>query len=282
MHRSHLLIASTLLLIGAQPGSAQALQPLVPSPPSPPPSPLRSATDSTPVWLTHRDRMAAAGFAGTTLLALPFDRATAHLLEQPALHRNARVASGASAIRWLGDPGALTLSAGAFVVGRVAHHDGLADAGLHSAQAIVFGGATTNALKFIIGRARPREVDGGNAFTFRPGRGINDYAAFPSGHTTAAFAAASAVSAELSCSTFAQSHPRIGRVAPFLLYGAAALVGVSRMYHDAHWASDVVAGAGIGTISGRVTVRRLHHGGTRNRFDRWMLGGGNRTSTRCS
>ena len=279
MHRLRLSIVTTLLLLGATSGSAQELKPLVP--PTSPPSPSWSASDSTPVWFTNRDRVSAAGFAGATLLALPFDRAAAHLLQQPAVHRNARVASGASAIRWLGDPGALTLSAGTFVVGRVAHHDGLADAGLHSAQAIVFGGATTNALKFIIGRARPREVAGDDAFVFRPGRGISDYAAFPSGHTTAAFAAASAVSAELACSNFAQSHPRIGRVAPFLLYGAAALVGGSRMYHDAHWASDVVAGAGIGTISGQLTVRRLHRGATRNRFDRWMLGGGNRASTRC-
>jgi membrane-associated phospholipid phosphatase len=278
MHHRHLSILTTLLLLGASSGSAQGRQPLVP----PPPLPSRSVTDSTAVWLTHRDRMAAAAFAGTTLLALPFDRAAAHWIQQPAVHRNARVAGGASAIRWLGDPGALALSAGTFVLARVAHQDGLADAGLHSAQAIVFGGATTNALKFVIGRARPREVDGGNAFTFRPWRGINDYASFPSGHTTAAFAAASAVSAELSCSAFAQSHPRIGRVAPFLLYGAATLVGVSRMYHDAHWASDVVAGAGIGTISGRVTVRRLHHGTTRNRFDRWLLGGATRTAPRCT
>lgn len=277
MHRLRLSSVTVLLVLGAHSASAQELQPLVPSPPAH----SRSATDSTPVWFTHRDRVAAAGFVSATLLALPFDRAAAHLLEQPAVHRDARVAGGASVIGWLGDPGALALSAGTFVVGRVAHHDGLADAGLHSAQAIAFGGATTNVLKFMVGRARPREVAGRDAFAFRPWRGISDYASFPSGHTTAAFAAASAVSAELSCSTFAQSHRRIGRVAPFLLYGVATLVGVSRMYHDAHWASDVIAGAGIGTLSGHLTVRRLHTGVTRNRFGRWMLGGATRTATRC-
>ena len=281
MHRLRLSIVTTLLLLGATSALAQERQPSVPTPPSSPPAQARSATDSTPVWFTHRDRMAAAGFAGATLLALPFDRAAAHRFQQPALHRNVRVAGAATGIGWLGDPGALALSAGTFVIGRVTQHNGLADAGLHSTQAIVFGGATTNALKFIIGRARPREVIGGEAFVFRPGRGISDYASFPSGHTTAAFAAASAVSAQLACSTFATSHPRIGRVAPFLLYSAAALVGVSRMYHDAHWASDVVAGAGIGTLSGQVTVRRLHHGTTRNRFDRWLLGGATRTESGC-
>ena len=277
MHHLRLSIVTSLLVLGAHSGSAQEVQPLVLAPPSL----ARSTADSTPVWFTRRDRMAAAGFAGATLIALPFDRAAAHLFAQPALHRDARVAGAATGIEWLGDPGAITLSAGTFVVGRLAHHDGLADAGLHSAQAIVFGGATTKALKFVIGRARPREVAGGDAFVFRPGRGKGDYASLPSGHTTAAFAAASVVSAELSCSTFAQSHPRIGRMAPFLLYGAATLVGVTRMYHDAHWASDVIAAAGIGTLSGHVTVRRLHNGGARNRFDRWMLGGATRTESGC-
>lgn len=277
MNRLRLSIVTTLLVLGAHSASAQDVQQLVPSQPSR----ARSATDSTPAWFTNRDRVSAAGFLSATLLALPFDRAAAHVFEQPAVHRNARVAGAASVIRSLGDPGAFALTAGTFIVGRVAHQSGLADVGLHSAEAVAFGGATTNVLKFVIGRARPREMAGRDAFAFHPWRGISDYASFPSGHTTAAFAAASAVSAELSCSTFAQMHTRIGRVAPFLLYGAAALVGVSRMYHDAHWASDVIAGAGIGTLSGHVTIRRLHAGPTRNRFDRRLLGEANRTATPC-
>jgi hypothetical protein len=95
MHRSHLLIASTLLVLGAHSVPAQDVQPLVPSLPSRAPS----VTDSTPVWLTHRDRVSAAGFLSATLLALPFDRAAAHWIQQPALHRNARVAGAAAGIR---------------------------------------------------------------------------------------------------------------------------------------------------------------------------------------
>ena len=38
-------------------------------------------------------------------------------------------------------------------------------------------------------------------------------------------------------------------VAP-VMFGGASLVGVSRMYHDKHWASDVVLGAAVGTFSG--------------------------------
>jgi membrane-associated phospholipid phosphatase len=97
---------------------------------------------------------------------------------------------------------------------------------------------------------------------------------FLSGHTTVAFAAAAAVSAEVARSDLARRHPAaVGAVAP-LLYGGAALVGVSRMYHDAHWASDVVAAAGVGTLAGRAIVRLQHatpRGPGERRIERWLL-----------
>jgi membrane-associated phospholipid phosphatase len=39
-----------------------------------------------------------------------------------------------------------------------------------------------------------------------------------------------------------------------LSYSTAGLVGVARMYHDAHFASDVVASAVIGTYIGKAVV----------------------------
>ena len=55
-----------------------------------------------------------------------------------------------------------------------------------------------------------------------------------------------------------------------LLYGGAALVGASRVYENEHWASDVLAGAAIGTFSGWKVVRYNHaHPG--NRVDRLFL-----------
>jgi hypothetical protein len=43
------------------------------------------------------------------------------------------------------------------------------------------------------------------------------------------------------------------------------------MYHNKHWASDVMLGAAIGTFSG-IKVVQYTHSHPRNRLDRLMLG----------
>ena len=49
------------------------------------------------------------------------------------------------------------------------------------------------------------------------------------------------------------------------------MIAASRMYNNAHWASDVALGAAIGTFSG-IKVVRYSHGHTDNFIDRWLLG----------
>src|SRR5450759_3446218 len=55
------------------------------------------------------------------------------------------------------------------------------------------------------------------------------------------------------------------------MYGGATLVGLSRMYHNNHWASDVVLGAAIGTFSG-LKVVRYSHAHPDNKLDKFILG----------
>lgn len=105
------------------------------------------------------------------------------------------------------------------------------------AKAVAFDGFVTSllaskiatpALKAIVPRERP---NGGDE-------------SFPSNHATQAFGVASVIDAHY--------EPRwIGVTA----YGIATLVAWSRMHDDAHWLSDVVAGAVIGTTIGRLVVR---------------------------
>lgn len=104
---------------------------------------------------------------------------------------------------------------------------------------VIAAGAITPLLKIAVGRSRPSQTEG----TFVSGGAGRS---FPSGHTTQAFAVASVIA----------SHYR----SPWVkgaVYGLAGAVGWARMENNAHYASDVVAGALIGTLIGR-TVVRLH------------------------
>ena len=94
-------------------------------------------------------------------------------------------------------------------------------------------------LKYGAGRARPS--DGLGDHHFAPFT-AND--AFPSGHTTQAFAMATVV-AERSDEAW------VGWCA----YGVAGLVGAARLETRDHFASDVVAGALVGTCLGHAVVR---------------------------
>lgn len=72
----------------------------------------------------------------------------------------------------------------------------------------------------------------------------SSYLSFPSGHTTEAFA-----NAELLRMEYRETHPWLG-VAGYVM---AATTGYLRMYNNKHWISDVIAGAGIGIASTRLS-----------------------------
>jgi membrane-associated phospholipid phosphatase len=108
-------------------------------------------------------------------------------------------------------------------------------------EAAILADATGFILKEAIGRGRPF-VDGDKG-SFRPFQFKNDYDSMPSLHTASSFAMAS-VMASTSESLLAKA----------LYYSAATFVGFSRMYKDKHWASDVVLGAAIGELCGRVVT----------------------------
>lgn len=68
---------------------------------------------------------------------------------------------------------------------------------------------------------------------------------FPSGHTAQAFA-----SATLFSDYFAQDNPWLKAAA----YLTATSVGALRVMNNRHWVSDVIAGAGIGIISAKLSA----------------------------
>ena len=66
--------------------------------------------------------------------------------------------------------------------------------------------------------------------------------------STAAFAAATVFAREY------KDHLWV----PILSYSAATLIGLSRITENAHWASDVFAGAALGYVTGLQVVRNYH------------------------
>jgi membrane-associated phospholipid phosphatase len=95
-------------------------------------------------------------------------------------------------------------------------------------------------LKPTFGRERPFESDGETRFHF-----FSSHDSFPSGHATEAFSIASVVAMRSK-----------GWVLPTVAYTAATLVCFDRVNDHVHFASDVVAGAVLGTAVGRFIVAR--------------------------
>jgi membrane-associated phospholipid phosphatase len=163
-------------------------------------------------------------------------------------------------------PGAFIIGGGLYVGGKLGDDDGMADAGMHTTEAVLIASALSGVIKFTTGRARPYvSHDSSGDFGLTRGRSDDRYRSFPSGHTVIAFAMAAAATQEVD---------RSGGPAWLVgaaTYSGATLVGLARMYHDMHWASDVVMGAAIGIFTGRRVVQWQHsHPG--NRVDRWLLG----------
>jgi membrane-associated phospholipid phosphatase len=227
-------------------------------------------TSSQRQWITKGDAALAGTFALGALVVSRADHRLALEFQRPSVQRRDGLRRFAAGVRAAGDPGALLVAASAYALGRVMNTPGLADAGLHATESVLVSGALTGVLKLAIGRARPVTVHDGSASDFHPFSTTGGYTSFPSGHTTVAFAAAATFSEEVARSAFAKTHPRIVAFVRMSLYSGAAAVGLSRMYHDAHWGSDVVVGAGIGTVTSLVLVRATHTG-IRNRVDRWLL-----------
>jgi undecaprenyl-diphosphatase len=155
---------------------------------------------------------------------------------QPALDGLAKVVTG------LGDQGIMWA---ATTVWRARH------SGPERAQAVralsIAGIESTivnRTLKVAVGRSRP---DPGGLALSAVGVPVREptSSSFPSGHTLAAFCAATVMS---------RRRDRAGNA---LLFTAASLVGLSRLHLRAHHASDVLGGAAIGVALGLVGRRFL-------------------------
>ena len=225
-------------------------------------TPRRSRVATHSIGLNRR---VATGFVIGSIALMPLDRQAEAWFQNPRLQSSPTAKSTVAAFNWIGGTGVLAGGVAALAIGRLTGRDRLSEIGLRTTEAIVAGGVLVGAMKGVMGRQRPfiEKNDPGDFFI---GRGFANggLTSFPSGHTAAAFSAATVLSLETR-----RMWPRTANVVTPLLYGGAAAVGLARMYDSKHWASDVALGATIGTLSG-IQVMRYNDARPRNALARWL------------
>ena len=212
-------IASLLLLLMAHGSSAQSV-------PDSASRPLR--------WPT----VAVAG--GLVAVASLFDRSTARgIHDHPSTDRRAT----ANQLERFGTVTVIGPTVGTLaLVGLLARRKQLTDVALNTTEAMVAATVAVEALKLTVGRARPRDDADFGDDDFAP---FSGNASFPSGHTTAAFAFATSLGDAIH-----RPWARVG------LYALATGTAWARVAQEAHWVSDVVAGAALGIASAKFASGR--------------------------
>lgn len=224
-------------------------------------------------FFTRADAVIAAGVVSGTLVLFALDEEIAREIRDPELQESIGLRETAAFFRHVGQEVPLVIGGGVWLGGLVARDRAVAASGAHVLEALALSGGITQVIKLTLGRARPYAVGHTEPHSFGLMRGFrgSEYRSFPSGHTSTAFALAAAGTAETFHWADAQGwSPAVKVLAAGTLFGGAALAGVSRMYEDKHWASDVVLGAAIGTFSGFKVVKYVYRN-PGNRVDGWLL-----------
>ena len=137
----------------------------------------------------------------------------------------------------------MIVMSGFFAHGILAKNKKNVSTALLAFESYVLAGLITRIPKNLSGRERPDNWVGDGPFVFNgPFHGNS----FPSGHSTASFAIASVIA----------NQYRDHKWVPVVAYSVATITGLSRVYDNKHWLSDVVAGAVIGTLVGNLVSHR--------------------------
>lgn len=176
---------------------------------------------------------------------------TAFILDRPiqkdfARHQTVTLNQWANRISPIGMNYVFLGAGGLYAYGLLAKGGEAQSAGADALTSLIASAVTILPLKYAVGRGRPDTTISNESF-----RPLSSQDSFPSAHTTFAFTAAASI-------TEHYTEPWV----QYAAYGTASLVGLARLEQNAHWTSDVVAGALIGVTIGK-TVTRMNQ---RKRF----------------
>jgi len=202
---------------------------------------------TTPFKIETGNILITLGVVGATSLTYVFDHDMQQKLQS---HKSSGWTKATDAGALAGNP-IIHLGLAALVYGAGIAGDSpkWKETGEMMGEALILADASTFILKETVGRGRPTTTNSkGN---FKPFGFRNDYDSFPSMHTSSSFALASVLASTSDNILTKMSY-----------YAAATFVGFSRMYQNKHWASDIVFGAALGELCGRV-VTGYHASGSK-------------------
>jgi membrane-associated phospholipid phosphatase len=182
-------------------------------------------------WEQHDWLKLGLATAGTVLIMQLDQPVRDAMLKDRSYYKSAPIEFG----RLWGDTySTVAVAGGVALHGILARDKSTQKVAFEVAQAALYAGGITTALKLALGRARPFTNRG--ASEFRPFTMLDDdFHALPSGHATLAFALSTVLSRNASS--------RALKVIAFL---PAVLTAFSRIYQDYHWTSDCLLGGIIG------------------------------------
>jgi membrane-associated phospholipid phosphatase len=161
-----------------------------------------------------------------------------------------------------------------YVIARVRKDEGTADVAFHTTESVLLPAMFIQVVRGALGRARPYVIDDAgekrdaDPYEFEMLHGFTsfNYRSFPSMHAMASLAVATALTQEMR----QRDTPHREIISP-ILYTAATLPPLARMYLDEHWTSDIVMGAFLGVFAGQKVVGYSHEH-PNNRIDNTFLG----------
>ncbi|MBT0664370.1 phosphatase PAP2 family protein [Geobacter pelophilus] len=193
----------------------------------------------SPLSMENKGLLATMFVAGAVAVTTQYDE---DIRDKVATRKGRNLDRATDAGSLLGDPFIhLGFAAAVYGGGLLGDSPKYKELGEMFGEAAILADASTLLLKQAIGRGRPGvSRDSGSYRLFQFG---TDYDSLPSMHTASSFAMASVMAS-------ASKSP----LTALASYAAATFVGFSRIYQDKHWASDVLLGAAIGELCGRVVT----------------------------
>ena len=197
---------------------------------------------SRPLHWKGNDLAKFAGLVGVTAAASLLDRPVKRLFE----NRNDNILNAIERTGYhFGKPySAFIFTGGFYLFGLVTDNRWSKDTGILLGVTLLTSGVLQTLAKDAFGRARPDT--GFDPYYFKPFSQDAGFHSFPSGHFAVAFGIAHIVANRTD------SVPL-----KIVAYTLAGTTFVSRLYHDAHWFSDMIFGRALAYFFGNTAIKRF-------------------------